>query len=66
MVRNTLVVNKFAVYRRVKNDCLCLVKRMMFNMLRNTPCGTICLKKALDRSGGRVRGTGQGDDRDGL
>ena len=57
---NVLVVNELAVYRRVKNDCLCLVKRMMFNMLRNTPCGTRCLKKALDGSGGRVRETGQG------
>ena len=56
---NVLVVNELAVYRRVKNDCLCLVKRMMFNMLRNTPCGTRCLKKALDGSGGRVRETGQ-------
>ena len=54
-----MVVNELVVYRRVKNDCLCLVKRMMFNMLRNTPCGTRCLKKALDGSGGRVRETGQ-------
>ena len=79
MVCNVLVVNELAVYRRVKNDCLCLVKRMMFNMLRNTPCGTRCLKKALDGSGGQVRGrvreigqegrvmrAGQWDDRGGV
>ena len=57
---NVLVVNELAVYRRVKNDCLCLVKRMMFNMLRNTPCGTRCLKKALVGSGRQVRRDGSG------
>ena len=48
-------------------------------MLRNTPCGTRCLKKALDGSGGQVRGrvreigqegrvmrAGQWDDRGGV
>ena len=51
-----------AVYRRVKSDCLCLVKRLMFNMLQNTPSVPRCLRRAQDGSArsGQVKGMQDG------
>ena len=65
VVCNVLVDNRLAVYRRVKNDCLRLVKRLMFNVLRNTPCGTKCLKRVQDGPGrsGQVNGQVNGQVR---
>lgn len=48
VVRNALMDSGLTVYRREKSDCLCLVKRLMFNMLHNTPCVPRCLRRAQD------------------
>ena len=62
MVRNALMDSGLAVYRRVKSDCLCLVKRLMFNMLQNTPSVPRCLRRAQDGSArsGQVKGMQNG------
>ena len=57
---NMLKLSGLSDDRRVKNACLCLAKRLMLNMLRNTPCGARCLRRRLDRSGGRS-GRGRGE-----
>lgn len=62
VVRNALMDSGLAVYRRVKSDCLCLVKRLMFNMLQNTPCVPRCLRRAQDgpARSGQVKGMQDG------